>query len=51
MSALGCSASITFSYFFFSEKFVDDVCIPLTDKYKAEAIKNGFEDYDISKTE
>jgi hypothetical protein len=44
VAALGA----TTSYAYFSDRYVDNVCNSIIEKYKSEAILNGFEDYTIS---
>lgn len=40
--------SLTLSYTHFTDRYIDNVCQPMIDKYRAEAISNGYKDYQIS---
>ena len=42
----GTSAALAHSYLY--TQFAREYCIPFIEKYKKEAIKNGFDDYEIS---
>lgn len=43
-----CFASTFFAYDILSKKYIIELCEPMMNKYLAEAVKNGFEDYEIS---
>jgi hypothetical protein len=38
----------TASYYYYSDKYIKDICEPFTEKYLSDAIKNGFDNYEIS---
>jgi len=46
--ALVAAGSTTLTYTYFSERFIDNVCPRVIEKYGKLAIENGFVDYEIS---
>lgn len=38
----------TLAYYQIGDWYIKDVCYPMLDKYLPEAVKNGFDDYEIS---
>lgn len=42
------AGAATIAYNYFSQRYVEEVCIPLTSKYIKTATENGFQDYKIS---
>ena len=45
---IGAAFGIVCAYDHVNDEFIDDYCVDFLDKYKLEAIKHGFDDYDIS---
>jgi len=42
------AGSGTTAYYWYSDKYIKEICEPFIDKYLQQAIKNGFDNYEIS---